>query len=179
LEHYLTAVLGFGAQHSDALVNLDTLVRKRVLKNAKLHKQLAEGLTRSGGTTIPFDPIPLEKLFAMIAKGLLWYHWQTLLEPGYAATSAVFSALGESLFNQMFNGWNTPRRVKHDLGDGTFYYEGAQATDCPQCSIWRFSMYGGVVFGDDSKQPGSATLAVAVTGPDGLIQRLQSKLFAG
>lgn len=172
------AVLGFGARHPDALVNIDTMVRRRILKNAKLHAQLAEGFARSEGTTVPIDHVPLERLFAMIAKGLLWYHWQVLLKPGYSATAAVFSAFGESFFNQMFNGWNTPKRVKQNLGKGTFCYEGAQATDCSEASLWRFSIYGGVIFGD-SKVPGPASLAVAITGPDALIQRLQSKVFAG
>jgi hypothetical protein len=68
------AILGFGGLHPDALANLNTLVRKRILKNAKLHSELAAGLAQSDGAAIPIDHTRLEKLFALIARGLLWYH---------------------------------------------------------------------------------------------------------
>ncbi len=178
LEHYLMAILGFGGRHPDAVVNLETMVRKRILKNAKLHAELADGFEQSGGTTIPIDHARLEKLFAMIAQGLLWHHWQVLLGPGYSAIAGVFSGAGEVSFGQMFHAWNTPNRVNRNLGEGTFCYEGAQATDSPQSSIWRFSMYGGVSFGGDPRVPGPSSLAVAVTGTDTQIQRLQSRVFA-
>jgi hypothetical protein len=178
LEHYLTAVMGFGGRHTDAAVNLATLVRRRILKNAKLYSELAAGFARSGGTAVPIDHNKVEKLFAMIAQGLLWYHWQVLLGPGYSATAGVFSVRGEFFFNRTFDVWNTPNRIKRDLGEGTFRYEGAQATDSPQSSVWRFSMYGGVIFGGGPQQADPAPLAVAVTGSDTLIRKLHSRVFA-
>lgn len=178
LEHYLMAVLGFGGRHPDALVNLDTMVRKRILKNAKLHSELAAAFAQSRGTTIPIDHARLEKLFAMIARGLLSYHWGVVLGPNHSAIASIFSVSGESLFNQIFKAWNTPSRVNVDLGRGTFCYEGAQATDSRQTTIWRFSMYGGIMFGGDPKVPEPGSLAVAVTGPADLILRLQSGILA-
>ena len=170
------AILGFGGRHPDALANLDTLVRKRILKNAKLHSELAAGLAQSDGTAIPIDHTRLEKLFALIARGLLWHHWRMLLGPNYSAIAGVFSVPGESFLNQAFKEWNTsPKRVSRNLGEGTFRYDGAQATDSPQTTIWRLSIYGGILFGGDPAGPGS--LVAAVTGPDTLIQRLQSSLF--
>jgi hypothetical protein len=178
LEHYLMAVLGFGGRHPDASVNLDTMVRRRILKNAKLHSELAAAFAQSGGTTIPIDHARLEKLFAMIARGLLWYHWQVVLGPNHSSIASIFSVSGEFPFDRMFKAWDTPNRVNVDLGRGTFCYEGAQATDSPQTTIWRFSMYGGIIFGGDPKVPGLGSLAVAVTGPAMLIQRLQSGTLA-
>lgn len=172
LEHYLTVVLAFGGRHKDAAGNL-SMVPKRLLKNAKLHRELAAGFD---GETIPFDPSRLEKLFAMIARGLAWYHWQVLLGDAHSATASIFNDAGKAFFDQALSKWNTPRRVTGNLGDGTFSYEGAQATDCPEATIWKFSMYGAVVFGGDPNVPGPASLTIAVTGPADFIQRLQSGL---
>ena len=41
LEHYLTAVMPFGARHSDAGATLEKLVPRRLAKNAKLSRELA------------------------------------------------------------------------------------------------------------------------------------------
>jgi hypothetical protein len=173
LENYLMVVLGFGARHPDAAVNLQTMIPKRLKKNAKLKSELEAGFAKSGGTTIPFDHVRLDKLFAMIARGLVWHHWQTFLGPGYSAIAATFSDSGAAFFEEMLAKWNTPNRVGGNLGENTFGYEGAQATDCPQMTVWRFSMYGGVTFMGDPKVLGPGSLAVAVTGPDAIIKGLQ------
>ncbi len=178
LEDYLMVVLGFGAKHPDAAINLDTLVRRRLENNLRLKRELAAGYDVSGGATIPFDHLKLEKLFAMIAQGLAWHHWGVLLKPGFSAIAALFNDTGEPFFAQMLSGWKTPIRVSANLGNGTFGYEGAQATDVPEATIWRFQMYGGITFGGDPVVPGPTSLAVAVTGPDALLQRLQSKVHS-
>jgi hypothetical protein len=173
LENYLMVVLGFGAWHPDAAVNLRTMIPKRLNRNARLKAELEAGFTKSGGITIPFDYVRFNKLFAMIAQGLLWYHWQTLLGHGYSAIAATFSDSGTAFFEQMVAKLNTPNRVVGNLGENTFSYEGVQATECPQVTIWRFSMYGGVVFMGDPKLPGPASLVVAVTGRDAIIKKLR------
>src|SRR6266699_3689807 len=178
LEDYLMAVLGFGATHSDATVNLNTLVRRRLENNLRLKRELAAGYDASGGTTIPFDYQKLEKLFVMIAQGLAWHHWGVLLRTGFSAIASLFSDAAAPFFAQMLSGWKTPIRVSANLGNGTFVYESAQATDVPEATIWRFQMYGGITFVGDPAVPGPASLAVAVTGPDALIQRLQSKVHS-
>jgi hypothetical protein len=109
----------------------------------------------------------------MIAQGLVWYHWQTLLGHGYSAIAATFSDLGTAFFENMVAKLNMPNRVVGNLGENTFTYEGVQATNCPQVTVWRFSMYGGVIFMGDPKLPGPASLVVEVTGRDALIKRLQ------
>jgi hypothetical protein len=174
LENYLMVVLPFAARHPDAAVNLQTMGPKRLQKNAKLNAELAAGFAKSGGTTIPFDHVRFNKLFAMIAQGLLWYHWQTLLGNGYSATAATFSDLGAAFFGQMVAKLRTPNHVIGNLGEKTFSYEGIQHMDCPQVTIWRFSMYGGVIFMGDPKLPGPSSLALAVTGRDALIRQLEA-----
>lgn len=174
LEHYLMAVLPFGGLHPDAASNLETLVRKRLLKNAKLHAELVKGLAQSGGTAIPFDSDRLTSLCALIARGLLWYHWGILLGEGFSAMASLFADSSRAFFESMISQWATPNRVEVDLGNRTFTYKGVQPANCPQMSIWNFSMYGGVAFAHDPKAPGSASLAVAVTGPNEIIRRLET-----
>ncbi len=173
LEDYLMVVLGFGAKHPDAKVNLDTLVRRRLENNLRLKRELEAGFD---GVKIPFDhPEKIETLFAMIAQGLAWYHWKVLLKPGFSAIASLFHDSGAPFFTHMLAGWGTPIRVSDDLGNGTFVYEGAQATDVPEATVWRFQMYGGITFGGDPKRPGPASLAVAVTGRDSAIRNLRFK----
>jgi hypothetical protein len=173
LENYLMVVLPFGAHHPDASVNLQTMIPKRLDRNARLKAELEAGFTQSGGVTIPFDHVRFNKLFAMIAQGLLWYHWRTLLGHGFSAIAAIFSDLGSEFFNEMAAKLDSPNRVVGNLGEGTFCYKGYQASSCPQVSVWRFSMYGGVTFAGDRRLPGPATLVVAFTGRDAIIERLQ------
>jgi hypothetical protein len=174
LENYLMVVLAFGAHHPDASVNLQTMIPKRLDKNARLKAQLEAGFTKSGGITIPFDHVRFNKLFAMIAQGLVWYHWQTLLGHGYSATAAIFSDLGTAFFKQMVAKFNGSNRVVGNLGENTFCYEGVQASGCPQVTVWQFSMYGGVTFMGDPRLPGPASLVVAVTGRDAIIDNLRT-----
>jgi hypothetical protein len=42
LEHHLTASLPFGGRHPDALTNLETMGPKRLAKNARLQRELAQ-----------------------------------------------------------------------------------------------------------------------------------------
>jgi hypothetical protein len=171
LEDYLMVVLGFGARHPDAKVNLDTLVRRRLENNLRLKRELDAGFT---GDTIPFDHNKLCPYFAMIAQGLAWHHWKVLLKPGFSAVASIFHDSGTSFFTQMLARWGTQIRVSGDLGNRTFVYEGAQATDVPEATVWRFQMYGGIRFDGDPKRLGPASLAVAVTGKDSTIRNLRT-----
>ena len=176
LENYLMVVLSFGGRHADAAVNLQTMVPKRLLKNRKLHEELARGFAKSGGTSIPFDHVRLCRFFAMTARALAWHHWQVLLGVGYSAIASTFSDSATAFFEHLLN--KTPIRVMGNLGNNTFSYEGAQTTDYPEMNVWRFSMYGGVLFAGGLKVPGPISLAVAVTGRDAFIKNLQTKTAA-
>ena len=165
-------VLGFGARHPDSSINLQTMIAKRLNKNARLKAELEAGFTKSGGTTIPFDHRRFNRLFAMIAQGLLWFHWQTLLGHGYSSIAATFSDLGMAFYEQMVASLKTVNCIVGNLGEDTFSYEGVQATESPQVTIWRFSMYGSVMFMGDPKLPGPSSLVVAVTGRDAIINKL-------
>lgn len=163
------------------------MVPKRLRKNAKLHAELSAGLKQSslvvlapGGTweqptSLPFDHVRLERLFALIAKGLAWHHWSVCLGSGYSAIAGVFSDAGAEFVDRALFARRARDRVIVSLGGGTFTYEGLQAVDDPNLTIWRFSIYGGVSFGGDPKLRGQrASQIIGVTGPSALIQRLES-----
>ena len=161
LEHYLLSVLPFGARHADAATNLENMVPPRLTKNAKLHRQLAAGTDREWinengillrGLTLPFDGEKLEGLFRYIVKGLLWHHWQVSLTKDHFVGAGMLSNAGETVFDKLFN-LNAKNRVNISLGEGTIRYEGAQATDNPHISLWKFSIYGGLKFGGDADLP--------------------------
>ena len=181
LEHYLTTVLPFGGLHPTSLENLESMVPKRLRKNAKLHRELAAGqqrvLTKAPGgehqhtLTIPLDGPRLDELFAMIARGLIWYHWQVYLEKNYAVQTHSVTQFGERFFDDYLFKLNARNRVRGSPGNGAFTYEGAQAVDDPGITIWRFNIYGGLVSCEDPTAPetmGSQT--VVITAPEAAFQ---------
>lgn len=108
-------------------------------------------------------------LFKWIARGLIWFHWQVRLTDEHEVTPLTLTAAGEQIFDRQF-AHNAAARVQRDLGDGTFWYEGAQGVDVPEVTIWRFALYGGVWFGDP-KVPGEVSTRIGVmTGPRSIRQ---------
>ena len=172
LEAYLLTVLPFGAKHPDAAKNLLTLVPPRLEKNAKLRRKLEMGFAKSGGTAVPLDHKPLEEFLAMVAKALAWQHWGVRMGEGFSAIASVFHNDGEQFFRHLFS--RGSERVTGELGNGTFTYEGTQTKDCPELTVWRFWLYGGIDF-SDPRMPGPSSLAVAVTGPSIMIGNLRYK----
>lgn len=158
LEHRLTALLPFGGRHADALTNLETMVPKRLAKNARLQRELAHGRdttwNRSEGglllqqMTLPVDG-QLEKLFGYIAKGLLWHHWKVRLTNDHT----VVVGLVPDNFLDPFSKVPPDRRVIGNLGGGTVAYQGLQGDDYPEVSAWEFTMYGGLEITDNTQQP--------------------------
>jgi SEC-C motif-containing protein len=171
-ENYLMIVLAFGAKHRDAAVNLQTQVSHRLENkaNAKLLRKLQKGYDKSGGTSIPFEHKPLEELCAMIAKALAWQHFGVRLGTGYSSIASIFMNDGERFFAQLLARGKV--RVSGNLGEGTFKYEGMQAADCPELTLWRFEIYGGVDFGGDPRVNGRSSLVMAATGRGEMIGNL-------
>lgn len=171
LEHYLSLVLPFGAKHSDAVANLKTLVAHRLNhpSNTKIRRQLEKDAQRSSYTTVGIDSSRVEKLFAMIAKGLAWHHFHVPLGDGFSSMAAVFDKAASELFTRMLSRGHC---VAGNLGNGTFTYEGAQGA-YPEETVWRFSFYGGVDFGGDPSVPEASSLAVAFTGRTEVIRNIK------
>jgi hypothetical protein len=98
LEHYLTALLPFGGRHADAPINLESMVPKRLAKNARLHRALGRNKSTiwnsaESGLSVPQMALPidgqLEKLFEFITKGLLWHHWKVRLTGDHAVVAGL------------------------------------------------------------------------------------------
>ncbi len=168
LEHYLTAVLPFGGRHPDASVNLQDMVPDRLAKNARLHRELAQGSERPPieetedqalpTLTLPFDGRILERLFHFIVKGLAFYHWGVQLGDQHGVRVITVTPAGQDAF-ALFLNMNARERVNVDLGGGTFHYEGVQG-DYPELTVWRFSIYGGLIMAGDPKAPAEIATGV-------------------
>jgi hypothetical protein len=89
----------------------------------------------------------------LITRALLWHHWQVTLEPDRHLVWAGFlNSVGLQLFSPFFAG-TANARVRENLGEGTFIYEGVQGTDTPEMSLWMFDTYGGMKLNVDLPTP--------------------------
>jgi hypothetical protein len=171
LEHYLATVLPFGGRHVDAAANLQGSAPRRLAKNQALHRKLAAGMspgwTQEAGvyrptSTLPFEPENLAELFGFIARALAWHHWRALIRPTDVWVGGLNST-GEGLLGLWMAQATT--RVIGDFGNGTFSYEGVQASDNPAMTIWIFSVYGGLRLSGDPDAPHEEASKIgAVTG---------------
>ncbi len=162
LEHYLGAVMPFGARHSTAGIALQVQVPKRLEKNKALAAQLDRSLEESlkevvAGTRPPdevslaIDPLKVLDLARYIAKGLAFFHWQVLLDADDRCESLFPSRDGMALLDRFFQSKRT-NQIAKNLGRDTFLYEGRQDPLNPKFTIWRMSLYG-TVFGGVTDQP--------------------------
>lgn len=168
LEHYLTALLPFGGRHADAPINLESMVPKRLAKNARLHRALGRNKSTiwnsaESGLSVPQMALPidgqLEKLFEFITKGLLWHHWKVRLTGDHA----VVAGLVPDNFLDPFSKVPSDRRVDVTLGAGTFSYRGLQGEDYPETSAWEFSIYGGLEIVDETQAPSRTYRKIGAT----------------
>lgn len=190
LEHYLTTVLPFGGRHPDATENLTTMVPKRLRNNTRLNRTLAQGRNpvwvREGDLVVPSSTLPIDcgafqMFFNLIAKGLTWYHWRTHLTAQDFVEVWTLTDAGARPFDEWLAKANARERVRRNLGNGTFVYEGAQGIDCPQVTIWYIWPYGGVHVSDNSRNAERISSRVTIlTGPQSVKQsaQLASKLHS-
>jgi hypothetical protein len=179
LEHHLTSVLPFGGRHPDALANLETMVPKRLGKNARLHRELAQGRGRmwnrtEGGMLVRQMTLPMEgqldKLFALITKALLWHHWKVRLTDDHT----VVAGLVPDNFLAPFSGVPPERRVKATLGGDTVSYAGLWGETDPQMSMWEFTIYGGLQITDETQQPPRTYQKIgATTSPKQVTEKVE------
>ena len=156
LEHYLVAVLPFGSRHPTASTMLDTEVPRRLAGNRRLHRNLAAGredawLTENGITqptiTLPFDGEKLDALFALVTRGLAAHHFGVVIPTDYFIGAGALASVAEPFMISLLL-MNAQARVTRSFGDGLISYDGAQATDDPNLTIWRYRIFGGVRLSD-------------------------------
>lgn len=117
--------------------------------------------------TLPLDGLKMEMLFKMIAQGLSYFHWNLLLPHNTCdITGGYLIPEGVEIVERLLS-MNAGKRVKEVLGGGAFEYEGVQATDRPEITIWRMSLYGALVGGDEHCPSLRVSNAYVTTAPSG------------
>jgi hypothetical protein len=171
LEHYLTAVLPFGARHEAAYENLSKMVPRRLNKNLRLkrfiqsHWRGIKDAKRNDGNYKMILPIQSQKvlqLFDYIVRGLTVYHWEQYLDHNVIVDIYPVTDAGEKMCEELLNS-KAENRVTNDLGNGTIIYEGAQGLDYPQLTVWRIEMYGRMQFANSSDLEVSSSCIFVLT----------------
>jgi len=176
LEHYLTAMMPFGAQHMDAGAGLE-MIPPRLAKNGKLQRALAEAfrhqfISINGSpwqlkTSLPLDGHRLSKLFEYILRGLAFHHWQLIFRDDCFVNASYLNEEGRAAFEKLLH-LQAVQRIANDLGEGVFVYEGAQSGGHPAITVWRMSLYGAEVDGGAEWSSERLKYAYGLTVPKAL-----------
>lgn len=181
LELYLAAVMPFGARNTDAHELLNSMVPKRLAKNARLHRELTQGaeyaemeengVPSTAALSVPFEPEKLHLLFNYVVKGLLFHHWSVLLGKEHAVEVMSATGFGDQFLLNLL-GRNCAQRVEGNFGEGTFVYHAAQGIDYPEFTVWRFSIYGGMLLAGDPEVPEERSVSLgAITARKDFLER--------
>lgn len=161
LEHYLTAVMPFGARHADAHQVLNGMVEPRLARNLKLQKSLSAGREtvweRRGGLLapamrLPFQADKLEALAMLWARGLAQHHFRVVIPADHNVVASMVTGEGDAQFRAHMLTMNG-NRVIGNLGTGAFEYHGLQGVVDEHVTAWRITVYGGVRLGGDPEAP--------------------------
>jgi len=175
LEYYLTTILPFAGRHLVAKTNLEKMVPNRLANNDKLRKLLSQGMRRiwvneKDGLILPVSSIPLdthkiEKYFSLVAKGLVWHYWKTLLTSEHFIEVRFLTKWGEDVFENQFFSIENVNHVAENLGNGTVVYKGIQEIGIPEMTAWRLFFYGGMSLLDELDVKESSSSIGLITGP--------------
>jgi len=161
LEHYLLTLLPFGGRQPDSSKFLTATVPRRLAKNLRLHRELAEGRERTwvkgngvirSSLTLPFDGEKLAALFTFVTRGMVAHAWQAQIPQDYYVGAGLLTRVGASFLEPFLRGGG--QHAVDSLGGGLIDYHGVQASANPFLTVWRFRLYGGVAFGGDPQAPG-------------------------
>jgi hypothetical protein len=177
LEQYALTVLPLGSRQTDAKTYSDENIPRRLKKNVPLQARLSlehSGLweQRSDGLLIPIrsvriDAEKIQELFALVVRGLFMFHWQMPLHSKWYADVAIIRpeaehySLGTILYKM-----GQRVTIKGDLGRGTFVYWSTRSASPRWWSLWQFTLFGGLQFGNPDAPNRSFTKLSAVTRPD-------------
>lgn len=176
LEHYLLTLLPFGGNHPASTELLKSNVPKRLARNVKLHRQLAEGrgqvLVRQGTTlmpsiALPFDGQKLSELFEFITRGIVAHAFHAQIPQEYSVQAGILTEHGEEITRSLL-AMDARDRIMVNLADGLIEYEGAQAIDDPALTVWRYRLYGGLIFADENSKGTTTTNIWAISAPSPL-----------
>jgi hypothetical protein len=173
IEHYLATVLPFASRIPAAKRELTDNVPKRLARNVKLHREIKANhgrgwsVERSGiilpTMTIPVDSEKLNAYIGYLVRGLMWHHWQVLLDKDHFVDVLCLTHTGEKFFDHLSR-WRGSRRLEETIGNGALSYMAIQGTDRLEISVWVLSLFNGLkVAGSDHKE--QASRWGVMTGP--------------
>lgn len=183
IEHYLTAVLPFGATHPNAKKALSVDTAKRLSKNKKLHRELQETFKQhlindleegaKNAQVISIDPEKIHDFCAYVGLGLLWHHWKIYLPINCSYRVFTPSEYGLEFINNLFN-LTTELRVHEKLGNETIQYKGIASEISDGISVWAIQLLGGITVADNEFSHVFKNSFVAViTGSEERLEKLE------
>lgn len=159
LEHHLTATLPIGARHADAAAILRD-VPKRLAKNPALQRSVdhtieSRWMPAPSGlllktSVVLIDADALLPWAAMVVKGLVWHHWNIVVDSDREVVATLKSADEAIFFDLAFKceGVVIPETV---LGNGALTYMAQGVEGHLPASLWRLSVYGVELGGEDTR----------------------------
>jgi hypothetical protein len=162
IEHYLATVLPVGSTHPVAEEIAHGTLSKRLDKNMRLRNELADGVTQLSyfsdevNFATSFRPDVIEKYAALMARGLLYHHFQVLLDEAHEARGSVFRQDATHAIDKIFNDvYPSVDVVSNNHAGNAFWYRGFSVTsEDPQTSMWHMRLYGGIKFGSENGMNG-------------------------
>lgn len=176
LEHYLTALLPFGSGHSGALLGQIESVRRRLLKNDQLRKELAGGAIREpiqlgNGQeremmALPFEGEKYVEYLGLVVRGLVWHEWKHVIPSDYLVQVVGMTPRKFEQFEKHILSLGARERCARSYADGAFTYVGTSAPGDRAFSTWRIELYGGVgLASSDVSGRKHRMIFAAITGP--------------
>ena len=183
IEHYLTAVLPFGATHKNANKALSIDTAKRLSKNKKLHDSLKEMFTHKlindsedgvrNAMIIPINPDKIHDFCAYVGLGLLWHHWKIYLPENFSYRVFTPSGHGMKYIDSLFN-LTTELRVHEILGNKTIQYKGIASETDNGISVWAIQLLGGMTVADnDFGSVIKNSFVAVITGSEEKLEKLE------
>ena len=145
LEDYVTASLSSKRQHFHRWKSVRKIVSATFVGRASFRARLGTSPVQKN---IELDGAILKRLFAFIARALVWFHWNVYLsdERHWIRCFSVI-AIPPQLVDELFFGDQTRDQVMKNLGSGRLVYQGTQDLNDPSFTTWRFSLPAGDLTG--------------------------------
>ena len=176
LEHYATAVLMAGTNHSDGDLYRKTKVAPRIRRNRKYQEELGlydppvwiniRGVTQQMHI-IKIDSDKINALMALIVRGLYFFHFARPLATTFRPYISMFHPHHEPVMLHGLSKFfpDDAPRVKGNLGRGGFVYEGIQSPAHEALTLWRMIWHGGIRLHGDNSPPDGVEAFWGVTRP--------------
>jgi hypothetical protein len=113
--------------------------------------------------SLPIKEDKIVQLFSMIARGLYWHNWATILPRDYFVEIYTFSFRGFVLFLDHYLLKAPSNFIQKDFGNGVFRYSCTRGDEDPGISVWVMSFYKGIMITGGSNEK---IFFCGLTGPE-------------